>query len=181
MSTHGICERWILDQTELQGEEKELLASHLAECTECSRLQRNVAESTQFLQKARTIKPAAGFTNRWKSMKAQREAEQEQLSRIRIFFGVLGAMGILSAAFCFVFFLPENFNQTISRVSKTASAAAILWSELRMLIHAFQRPLLLIAIVFFVLLTIYVFALVMSARSVHKNRKGKEEMVYEDN
>ena len=98
---HQPFETWLLDEGELNGEQRRELAAHLTICPECLELQRRLTATSVLLRTAQIISPAPGFTQRWKENLAQRrELEYRQQTRrffFTVFIGALVALGGLVA------------------------------------------------------------------------------------
>ena len=98
---HQPFEMWLLEEDDLNGEQRRELAAHLMICPDCLQLQNRLAATSALLQTAGLVSPAPGFTQRWKESLAQRrELEYRRQTRrffLTVLIGALIAFGGLAA------------------------------------------------------------------------------------
>lgn len=180
MNNHRVCETWILEDAELTSEERRMLHAHLAECDSCRELQANLNEGLTCIKNAPAKVPLPGFTERWNTLRKQRESEMTAAYRFRVIFGMVLLLGALSVSFLSIIFSPDNFGTLILRLSAIATNLSSFQTAAGKVLSTFHTPFLIIGIVMFGLLVFYVFALFMSAYTARKERAGKEQTVYEE-
>ena len=90
--SHQPFEQWILDDQSLSSDETELLADHLQQCSDCSRLQDQWKCVEQTLQNAPIMYAPEGFSVRWQQSFLARKAVQQKENRKRfIYFLIFGS------------------------------------------------------------------------------------------
>ena len=95
---HKPFESWILDKPNLNQNQQKDLASHLATCPRCCKLQANWLASTKSIVEAIQHDPKPGFTHRWLKMAAARQAS-EKSHQVRRTLMIMAAMTICGSAF----------------------------------------------------------------------------------
>lgn len=88
--SHQPFEDWILDPVELTSEEQRKLKLHLADCTQCQRLERRWQAVHQQLRARPMAAPAPGFSQRWQSGLAERRAREQRKQAWKIFLSLFG-------------------------------------------------------------------------------------------
>jgi hypothetical protein len=122
--SHQPFETWILEEGGLSPQERQGLNEHIEECPHCRKLMNNFQAVHIRLSTAKTIAPAAGFSQRWQATLEKRfEAQHmKQTLQVRRFFLFLGLANILSLFVLIIFLLAEGNSmiwlaETASRVS----------------------------------------------------------------
>ena len=80
---HKQYEKWILDGTPLNKEEKKILETHLAVCEDCRKLKKGWQNSLQLIHSSEQHKPNSGFTARWQ-IKFQQDQRRRKIVRNRL-------------------------------------------------------------------------------------------------
>jgi anti-sigma factor RsiW len=89
---HQPFETWIIDEIELNIEQKAAMDSHLAACPKCRGLSQAWSHVRERIETAPVALPAPGFSQRFQSSLAERQLRKQQLQVRRLFlFLVLGA------------------------------------------------------------------------------------------
>jgi hypothetical protein len=124
---HKPFENWILEQTQLNVEERRNLEMHLETCQQCKRLQSNWQAVHVKLSTARKASPAAGFAARWQETLQRRIEEQrmKQVLQVRRFFLFLGTASLTSLILLIVFAVlgGSMLNQLASTLNRINAAA----------------------------------------------------------
>jgi predicted anti-sigma-YlaC factor YlaD len=81
---------WLLSDEPLTSEQNQAFQEHLRGCVECRQSQAAWGEVNNLFQRTVQVKPSAGFTDRWQSRLAARQARRQ-----RIQLGIALAGGIL--------------------------------------------------------------------------------------
>jgi|WetSurMetagenome_2_1015567.scaffolds.fasta_scaffold523630_1 hypothetical protein len=90
---HQPFETWIIDEIELNLEQKSSLESHLLACPQCQKLNQSWSHVAERMQTAPIANPAPGFSQRFQSSLAERRLLKQQLQARRLFlFLTLGAL-----------------------------------------------------------------------------------------
>lgn len=90
--SHQPFEQWILDDQSLSSDETNLLADHLQQCSDCSRLQDQWTCVEQTLKKAPVMRAPEGFSVRWQQTFLARKALQQKANKKRfIYFLIFGS------------------------------------------------------------------------------------------
>ena len=87
---HKQFETWILNDSQLNEEQKQALDAHLLACENCRKLQHGWENSLTQIRTSNFVAPAAGFSDRWQK-KLQLEKKKRSIVRRRIilFSGIL--------------------------------------------------------------------------------------------
>lgn len=88
--SHQPYEDWILDINAMPESERRTFQAHLEGCPQCQTLQRKWQATHRELRARAMVSPAAGFTQRWQSGLAKRQAREARRQAIKTFFGFLG-------------------------------------------------------------------------------------------
>jgi hypothetical protein len=83
---------WLLSEEALTQEQDQAFQEHLRGCAECRQAQAAWGEVNNLFQRTAQVKPAAGFTDRWQSRLAARQARRQ-----RIQLGIALGGGIILA------------------------------------------------------------------------------------
>ena len=103
---HQPYENWILDEVQINSQEKDSLKQHLKECSECFKLNHSW-NKVQTEIKSTPIEPApAGFMRRWKYEFASRQREQERRQARTLFISLASGAGAVLIALA-VILLPD--------------------------------------------------------------------------
>jgi predicted anti-sigma-YlaC factor YlaD len=81
--SHKQYENWILDDTQLSGEERELLDAHLAACEDCRKLKNGWQNSLKLICSTDQHIPVEGFTARWQS-RLRHDQKRRAIIRTRV-------------------------------------------------------------------------------------------------
>ncbi len=148
---HQPYENWILDEPQLSDEEKQELAHHLRDCSECSRLA-NGWNTVQRTIQASPMKPApADFTGKWSSSLASRKREQEKKQARTLVISLSSGAGAILLAIA-IYFLPDFslISLVASFISTMLSASNMVsnfWSITIKLIQTIPLSTLIVTIV----------------------------------
>jgi anti-sigma factor RsiW len=74
---------WLVDRSNLNEDEEEILRNHLAACTECAALEKDLAVADQILLNSPPRIPREGFTRRFLVSLPERR-QQEQMRQVKI-------------------------------------------------------------------------------------------------
>lgn len=90
---HKQFELWILNDSQLNEEQKRALDAHLLTCENCRKLQHGWENSLTHIRTSNFAAPAAGFSDRWQN-KLRLEKKKQSIVRRRIilFSGILLAL-----------------------------------------------------------------------------------------
>lgn len=80
---HKQFESWILDEPELNKDQRKELADHLTACTHCKQLNEGWQNSKHLMMASPMRLPAAGFTDRWQ-LTCIKKRQQEKVRHYRI-------------------------------------------------------------------------------------------------
>lgn len=89
---HQPIEKWIIEGTPLTSEQEQLLQDHLQKCSQCRELQNSVYSLDEMLMQATMSAPTAGFTQRWQTALAERQALKNRRQVRKFFLSLLGAV-----------------------------------------------------------------------------------------
>lgn len=95
---HKLYESWILDNPDLDPDQRKDLAAHLAVCLQCRKLQANWQASQKSIQKATQHEPKPGFTQRWSKMAGARIAS-EKSRQVRRTLMILAIVTVFASIF----------------------------------------------------------------------------------
>jgi len=121
--SHKQFEKWILDDSPLSEEERNILVAHLESCEECRHLKNGWENSLHMMHSAQKIRPAAGFTTRWQ-MKLQQEQHRKAIVRRRIIL-MSSVIALLLSLFAYVL-LSGSLNEFLANAI-TFSTQALLF------------------------------------------------------
>lgn len=88
--SHQPYEDWILDLNAMPEGERRTFQAHLEGCPQCQALQRKWQAAHRELRTRAMISPAPGFTQRWQSGLAKRQAREARRQALKTFIGFLG-------------------------------------------------------------------------------------------
>ena len=95
---HKPFDSWILDNPDLDQNQQKELASHLAVCPQCRKLQDDWLASHKALMEAIQHEPRPGFAHRWSKMAAVREAN-EKSHQVRRTLSIMAILTISGSGF----------------------------------------------------------------------------------
>jgi anti-sigma factor RsiW len=103
---HQPFEVWILDDKQINPQERELLDRHLKDCPECYRLDHAWSKARRQLESTPLRAPQTGFVARWQSQFAQRQKVHER-QQARTLLISLGSGGGAVLVALIALFLPK--------------------------------------------------------------------------
>lgn len=95
---HKPFESWILDNPDLDPNQRKDLATHLSVCLQCHKLQANWQVNQKSMQKAIQHEPEPGFTQRWSIMAKSRQAS-EKSRQVRRTLMIMAVVAIFASSF----------------------------------------------------------------------------------
>lgn len=110
---------WILDEIELDQEQRRRLEEHLAVCPQCAQLSRSLNTALQTIRSAPEMAAPPDFTRKWVASLEARRREQEK-KQARTLTIVLASTALIVALVSLYIFLPEL--SLISMAAGTISA-----------------------------------------------------------
>lgn len=176
---HKQYEKWILNDSPLNKEDKELLNAHLAVCENCRKLKNGWQNSLQLIHSSEQHKPAPGFSTRWQ-IKLQQEQRRRRIVRNRIILFSsalfvlfsLTAYVILSGSFSsFLANLITISTQIILLITRGISELTVLFNGIPSIVRwSFVIFMMGVANMFIILLGY----LLWKARRNHKEIQGAQ-------
>ena len=121
---HKQFESWILNEGELNDEQKRILESHLLGCKACASVKASWEAARSQIRNAPEKSPTPGFAARWQASLKERRLVEESRQRHNIYLAtgsVIGALLVAAAVIC----LPKVslLEVAISLVTATVSVA----------------------------------------------------------
>lgn len=175
---HQPFETWLLEEDQVDAEQRRKLAAHLMICQECLGLQNRLAATSALMKTAGLVSPAPGFTQRWQDKLAlRREMEYRRQTRrffLTVLIGALIAGGGLAALLSLT-----NFSITDIMVPVATFIAGLfsLAGDARLIMGSLNGPVqvviwILVSSSICLLIFGWVYALWrISSRGVSKNEK----------
>ena len=91
--SHKQFEMWILNDSQLNEEQKQALDAHLLACEHCRKLQHGWENSLTQIRTSNVVAPAAGFSDRWQNkLRLEKKKQSIVRKRIILFSGILVAL-----------------------------------------------------------------------------------------
>jgi hypothetical protein len=131
---HTHFEELILDDIKLSPEQKKSLEAHLAECTQCQKIQTGWSGLRQEMRTAPPVNPAPGFTQRWKANSEVRRAQQQMIQSRKLIIGFSISGFVLLAILSIVFFTQFSPADLLVTIFRTITRLAIGFEELRQVV-----------------------------------------------
>ena len=131
---------WILDDIDLDDEQRDQLQDHLAVCTECNALSHSLTSALRSICSAPEQPAPPNFTTKWVALKETRCREQEK-KQARTLAIVLGSTALMIALVSLYIFIPGlSLISLTARVISTVMGVLFFFQRvLDLLLGAFHR------------------------------------------